>query len=300
MRRRLAAIVNPVSGRYNMMPTVRKIGGEIKRAGGHLDVRTTEGLGHATTLAAELSAESDAILVVGGDGTVCEVVNGLIENPIPMAILRTGTENLLARELMMPSEPRSVAGTLLYGTAHALDVGVINNRRFLAVAGAGFDAECALRMSRARKGHITHVDYFWPVWRALWSHRFPELKVELDGQLVFEGRGFAILGIIGQYSLGMRILNRARYDDGLLDICVFPCTNRRQLAAHTFRVLLHRHTVGHRTLYHQGKNIRITSDTSVPLQVDGDAGGELPATCSIIPSAVQFLRHAKPSAESVE
>jgi len=300
MRRRLAAIVNPVSGRYNMMPTVRRIGGEIARAGGYLDIRTTEGLGHATVLAAELAAESDAILIVGGDGTVCEVVNGLIDNPIPMAILRTGTENLLAHELMMPAEPPSMARTLLHGTAHAFDVGVINGRRFLAVAGAGFDAECVLQMSRVRTGHITHGDYFWPIWRALWSYQYPELKVEVDDQGVFEGRGFAILGIIGRYSLGMRILHRAEYDDGLLDICVFPCANRRQLAAHAVRILLHQHTDRRRTLYHQGKRIRITSNTSVPLQVDGDAGGELPATCSILPSAVQFLKRLRPPAELVE
>ncbi|MCH9035088.1 MAG: acylglycerol kinase family protein, partial [Planctomycetes bacterium] len=102
MRTRIAAIINPVSGRRDMLPTVQRIGAEIRRAGGTLDIFTTERLGHATVLASNLHVETEALLVVGGDGTVCEVVNGLAEDPIPLAILRTGTENLLARELRMP------------------------------------------------------------------------------------------------------------------------------------------------------------------------------------------------------
>lgn len=290
MRRRIAAIVNPVSGRHSMVRTVGKIGGEIKRAGGRFDVRTTMGLGHATVLASELAREVDALLIVGGDGTVCEVVNGLIDHPVPIAILRTGTENLLACEIDMPTEPRGLAHRLLHGTTHALDVGVVNGRRFLAVAGAGFDAECVLRMSRLRRGHITHADYFWPIWRSFWAYRFETLSIEVDGTEVFSDRGFAILGVIGRYSLGMRILDRARFDDGLLDLCIFPCRSRRELVAHAVRVFSGRHNRGSHTLYHQGRRIRITSPSHVPLQADGDAAGELPAECSILPNAVPFLR----------
>ena len=294
MRKRIAAIINPVSGRRDMMPTVHRIAGEIRRAGGTLELLTTERFGHATILASNLHADVEAVLVVGGDGTVCEVVNGLGDRPLPFAILRTGTENLLARELGMPTEPPRVARMLLHGEPIAVDVGLINNRRFLAVAGAGFDAESVLRLSMRRKGHITHWDYFWPIWRSYWAHRFPTLRIDVDEERVFEGKGFAIFGVIGRYSVGMRVLNRARIDDGLLDICIFPCRSRRGLLAHIARVFCGRHLDGDHTLYYQCKKINITSASIVPVQVDGEAAGRLPAQCSIVPHAIRVLK-MKPS-----
>lgn len=290
MRKRIAAIINPVSGRRDMMPTVHRIAGEIRRAGGTLDLLTTERFGHATILASNLDVEVEAVLVVGGDGTVCEVVNGLVDRPLPFAILRTGTENLLARELGMPTEPPRVARTLLQGEPIAVDVGVINNRRFLAVASAGFDAECVLRLSMQRKGHITHWDYFWPIWRSFWAHRFPTLRIDVDEERVFEGKGLAIFGVIGRYSVGMRVLNRARMDDGLLDICIFPCRSRRGLLAHIARVFCGRHLDGDHVIYRQCKKINITSPSIVPVQVDGEAAGRLPAECSIVPHAIRVLK----------
>ena len=290
MRKRIAAIINPVSGRRDMMPTVHRIAGEIRRAGGTLDLLATERFGHATILASNVHPDVEAVLVVGGDGTVCEVVNGLAERPLPLAILRTGTENLLARELGMPTEPPRVARTLLYGEPIAVDVGVINNRRFLAVAGAGFDAECIQRLSIRRKGHITHWDYFWPIWRTFWAHRFPTLRIDVDEERVFEGKGFAIFGVIGRYSVGMRVLNRARVDDGLLDICIFPCRSRRGLLTHIARVFLGPHVTGKHTIYRQCRKINITSPSIVPIQVDGEAGGRLPAECSILPHAIRVLK----------
>ncbi len=290
MRKRIAAIVNPVSGRRDMLPTVQRIGGGIRRAGGTFDIFTTERFGHATVLASNLHGDAEALLVVGGDGTVCEVVNGLAEDPIPLAILRTGTENLLARELRMPTEPPRLVQTLLYGESVPLDVGVINGRRFLAVAGAGFDAECVVRMAAKRKGHITHVDYFWPIWRTFWAHRFPTLRIDVDDERVFEGRGFAILGVVGRYSMGLRVLEHARFDDGLLDLCIFPCRSRRKLLAHMARLFTRRHLGDSRTIYRQCRKITITSCSTVPIQVDGDVWGCLPAECSILHHAARILR----------
>lgn len=290
MPRRIVAILNPVSGRRNMIPVVRKVGRLVERGHGRLEIAETAGAGHATELASQVAPDVDAVLVVGGDGTVCEVANGLAGREVPILILRTGTENLLARELMMPTIPGHIARTLLDGKPFPYDVGVINDRRFLIVAGVGFDAECVLRMSCVRTGHITHWDYFWPIWRTFWAHRFPRLRVEVDGACVFEDRGLVLVGVIGRYSAGLHVLARARYDDGLLDVCILPCASRTRLATHACRVFCHRH-IGHGgTIYRQCRRIRITSEDKVPTEVDGEVGSLLPADCSILPGAASFLR----------
>ena len=290
MPQRIVAILNPVSGRCNMVPVVREVGRLVERGRGRLEIAETAGTGHATELASQVDPDVNAVLVVGGDGTVCEVANGLAGKDVPILILRTGTENLLARELMMPTAPTHVAQTLLYGEPFPYDVGVINDRRFLIVAGVGFDAECVLRMSRVRTGHITHWDYFWPIWRTFWAHRFPTLRVEVDGACVFEDRGLVLVGVIGRYSAGLRVLAHARYDDGLLDVCILPCASRTKLATHACRVFCERHIECGGTIYRQCRRIRISSEDKVPTEVDGEVGSLLPADCTILPGAARFLR----------
>lgn len=301
-RRRIAAIVNPISGPRNMLPRVRTIARAVERLGGRLDVLVTQGPRHATELASELGGEVEAVLVVGGDGTVGEVLNGLAGvgradregrvRRVPMLILRTGTENLLAREMNMPTDPEQVTDTLLRGEQFAADVGVINEHRFLAVAGIGFDAECVVRMNRSRCGHITHGDYFWPIWRTYWEYRYPVLRVDVDGERIFEGRGFVLIGNIPRYSGGLRMLMKARIDDGLLDVGIFPCESRRKMLGHACRAYLRRHIGRGGTIYRQCRTVRVCSDDKVPIEVDGELRGHLPAECSVQPGAVSFLRSA--------
>jgi len=272
-----------------MLPRVERIARLLKLQSATLDVLVTRAPGDAEQLARGLGPEIEALLVAGGDGTAGEVVNGLGCTPPPLLLFRAGTENLAAREFDMPVDPDDVVASLLEGAATDCDLGEINGRRFLAIAGIGFDAECVLRMSKVRHGHITHADYFWPIWRAFWAYGFPTLRFEADGHLVFEGRGFAIIGNISRYSVGMRLLPEARTDDGMLDLGVFPCSTRTGLARHALDALfaLHRQNGGSRSA--RFRELHITSPDSVPIEIDGETGGRLPVRCRVIPNAIRLL-----------
>jgi len=293
MSRQIAAIVNPVSGRTNTIPLVRKIADIVKASGNSFDWTATTESGHATQLASQLDADVDALLIVGGDGTVNEVVNGLADRRIPCAILRTGTENLLARALDMPKCTDLVARTLLRGRTCSLDAGEINGRRFLAVAGAGFDAECVARLEKIRSGHINHLHYAWPILQTFCAHRFPLLEVEADGSRIFNERGFVLIGNVRRYGGGFYIHANARYDDGLLDICALPCSTRRALTRHAWRIYRHWHIGRGGVVYRQCRHIRITSPDTVAVEMDGEYAGTLPIECRVLPNAVQFLRSDK-------
>ncbi|MEK6675619.1 MAG: diacylglycerol kinase family protein [Planctomycetota bacterium] len=293
MRRRFLAIVNPVSGPRDMIPLVRRIESALAKQGASLETMVTERKGDAKEMARSASRQADAVLVVGGDGTVCEVVNGLMGQGVPFLILGTGTENLLAREFAMPTNPESVADRLLEGRPVPCDVGEVNGKRFLAMVGVGFDAECLARMSRVRRGHINHLDYFWPIWRTFWSHRFPRLRVRVDGADVFQGRGMVFIGGISKYAAGLRILARAQMDDGLLDVCVLPCEDKVRFLHRAMQLFMHRHLAEKQTVYVQGRAVQVEScdpDVEVPFQADGDWGGKLPIHCKIFPAAVMALR----------
>lgn len=290
MRRHVVAILNPVAGRGSVLPVMRSICRHLHQAGCRCEISATENPGHATILASTLPSDVEAVLAVGGDGTVREVAEGLAGRRVPIAILPTGTENLLAREFRMPATPAEVGDVLLHAKSVSCDIGVANDRCFLAVAGVGFDAECVARLSQERRGHITYLDYFWPIWRTFWSHRFPRLTIEVDDSLIFEGRGFALIGNIRRYATGLRILAKARTDDGLLDVCVFRCATRRAFMAHAFRTSLGRHDRHPAVAYRRGRHVLVTSPDQVKIEIDGDTAGHLPLDCTILPSATSFLR----------
>jgi YegS/Rv2252/BmrU family lipid kinase len=290
MTRKIVAIVNPVSGRQTDLQALEQVRRALERHDSRLDVEVTSHAGHATELARRLPDDVHAVLAVGGDGTISEVVNGLIGRALPLVIWPSGTENLLARELAMPRSPERVARLLLEGEPFDCDVGVFNDRHFLAMAGVGFDAECVRRMTEVRRGNITHLDYFWPIWKTFWTYRFPVLRVEVDDQCVFEDRGLVFVGVIARYAVGLRILSEARYDDGLLDVCVIPCRSRASLLRQAVRVLLRRHRGRGGVVYRQCRRVRISSPKQVPVELDGELAGSLPAACSILPGAARFLR----------
>ncbi|MFQ5590650.1 MAG: diacylglycerol/lipid kinase family protein [Phycisphaerae bacterium] len=305
MGRRVVAILNPVSGRRDMLPVVRQVGRALESRGARFETLVSNGAGHASRLAAQLNNDVDVVLAVGGDGTVREVVDGVAgrssgsgvgqsrasDEPLtpPIVILGTGTENLIATELGMPLTPELVVEAVLSDKSIFCDVGVVNGRSFLAVTGVGFDAECVARLALVRRGHITHGDYFGPIWQTFWKHRFPRIRVVVDDCCVFDDRGFAMVGVIGRYAAGLRILSDARYDDGLLDVCAFRCSSRIGLLRHAWRILWRRHTACRDVVYRQGRLVSITSPERVQVEVDGDPGGYLPAQCSVIPRAVRFL-----------
>ena len=300
-RRWFLAIVNPISGRRDVTRAVESIAKCLSEQGAELAIKTTRARRQATDLTRAAPPETDAILVIGGDGTVNEVLEGLDAQPVPLAILPTGTENLLAKYLRMPRKPAEMADLLLHGEVHPQDLGRVNGRGFHSVIGAGFDAECVARLAACRRGHISYWTYVMPILRTIREHRFPRLRVDLDQMTIFEGRGLAIAGLIPRYAAGLRVLKFADPTDGLLDVVIFECITRTRLIRHAVNVAFRRH-LPRRTpherapvsgvTFGQGRRISITSPDAVPVEIDGDPAGTLPVDLVIQRAAARFLRPA--------
>lgn len=243
-------------------------------------IRRTERAGDARAAAAQACAENArALVVAGGDGTVSEAVDGMTGEGVPILVVPRGTENILAKYFKTITDPESLWRTLQEGHEIRMDIPAMNGRRFMMIGGIGFDADAVWRLSRERKGHISYLTYFWPLWRTFWSHRYPSFLVEADGAVVFEGQGLAFVGNVPRYAVGLRVLDRAAPDDGLLDVCVFRCRRPDQLLRHAVRVLWRRHIGCTDVTYTQARQVRVrVRGRSMPLQLDGDFAGWLTET----------------------
>lgn len=265
-------IINPSSGyggRKHQLTTFRQ---SLARRGIVPVEYVTTGPHDGQRYARRIAASASKVIVFGGDGTVNEVAHGLAGAEVPMLIVPAGTENLLAKELSLPTHPEKLTDVLLEGKILRCDVGEVNGQSFHSILGVGFDAEVVRRVAAERTGHISHMAYFWPIWRTFWEHRYPPMRIEADGEEIFRGRGLAFVGNISRYSCGLRICLDARSDDGLLDLVVFPCTTQLGLVLHSARTLLKRQHGNNPILYRQGTSFRITPDAPATCEIDGDVG----------------------------
>jgi len=258
--------------------------------GFHAHLHWTSGPNDAAETARRLADQFDLIIASGGDGTISEVVQGLAGKNKPIAILPTGTENLLAKELKIRSSVDALIAALKMGKEHNFDVAKVNGRHFLLISGVGFDAEVLHHLIRLRSSNITHLTYFWPIWRTFWEHRFPPVSVWVDDEQVFDNqRGLVFVSNINRYSIGLRICMHARFDDGLLDVCVYPCDHQWPLLRHAWNTTFKKHLNDTSVIYRQGRHIRVESPQHVPFHTDGDPAGYLPAEYSVMDYQIKIL-----------
>lgn len=181
--------------------------------------------GHATALAREaVAGGAEVVLAVGGDGTVNEVACGVLGSRAALGIVPAGSGNGLARALRLPLRPARALAALETAERRAMDVGLLNGRLFLNVAGVGFDATVghAFHESGRRGGRRGLVGYLRLSLRELRRYRAPRLVVQAEGREPLETVPFVLTFANGlQYGSGAVINPGAKLDDGLLEIAVF-------------------------------------------------------------------------------
>jgi len=285
-------IVNPKSGAGPNKRIGREFCEYLVRKGFKVRVNATASLTDACELAMDAAVDFDCAMVVavGGDGTVREVAHGLEGSDKPLLIVPCGTENLLANELGFDGRLESVIKTFEAACIRSLDLGNANGKCFTSIIGCGFDGRVVKLVSQQRQGHIDYFDYFWPIWRTFWNYEFEVMEVEVDGKKIFADKGLVFVGNISRYALGLGILQRADFSDGLLDVCIYKCGSRPHLVKHSIMTVLKQHTISGDVIYLQGKEITVGSAAKdIDTEIDGDPGPALPIRINVIPQAVKMM-----------
>ena len=275
-------VVNPRSGSGLKRRSLAEFRSALRAQGRTVVEHVTRGPG-------VVGGQARLIVAWGGDGTVRELATALVGTRVAVLPCPAGTENLLAKELRVPSHPRRLAEAVAYGRVVEFDLGMVNGQDFLMIMGVGFDGEVVRRLASVRRGHITHLSYFWPIWRTFWEHDYPRMRVVADGQEVFDDYGLAFVGNISRYAVGLRVCRDAQFDDGKLDLVVFSCQKQTALVLHAAWTLLRRHPLKGTVLYRQARRIRIETDRPVPSELDGDVGPNTPLDISVHPSRLRLL-----------
>ena len=266
----------------------RQLPGLLRRWGHSPQVHLTRGPGHATLLAHRLAPRSGLVLVVGGDGTVNEVVAGLAGSPSALGVIPAGTANVLARELGLPLEPTLALRAVLRGEVRPMDLFRVNGRLGVSLAGAGPDAAVTRWMARSRRGHIGYLSYLEGIRREFSRHRFSPLELVVDG----EPAGTFYQVIVANtclYGGLFRLAPENRLDDGLLEVFGFAGHQRYRLYKHFAALALGCHRRLGDVYYRRGARIEVRAGPEVPYQVDGDFAGTGPLRVEVSPLALRVV-----------
>jgi YegS/Rv2252/BmrU family lipid kinase len=297
----LAVIVNPHAGR-------RRVGEEIPELERTLRARDlaytlvrTEGPGDATRHAREaLEAGSRFVVAVGGDGTVHEVVNGMIVDDrsvvqgAVLGVVAAGSGCDFVRTFGLPGDATRACLHLTGDNTYPLDVGKVTYtdgngerriRYFPNVAEAGLGAAVAARAERLPT-RLGQSKYFLGFWLTLPRYRIAQVHVQADAK-TYEGPALmVIVGNCQYYGGGMKVSPRSFPGDGVLDVLIYkgPKTDSFTLLPKVYRGehIPHPHIEELRVK----RSLLIDADRPLPIEADGEVLGSTPATFEVLPQAI--------------
>jgi YegS/Rv2252/BmrU family lipid kinase len=241
--------------------------------------------GHAVSIAKDYAQTDKIVCAVGGDGTVSEVVTGLIHGKATLAILPYGSGNDIAGSFQIHKD--NALKCLLNGSPTAIDVGQVNDTFFLGVASCGFDSkanEIANRIPRFIKGAFLYILAFLITYIAYGNDEFtvelPEETIQRRCLLVAVGNG-------DRYGGGMKVTPHASRFDHLFDVCLVGNITKWELITVFPRVFKGTHLSHPKVRSIQTSQVLIRGKSWV--YADGERKTALPATYRIIPDGMKVL-----------
>ena len=295
--RRVLAILNPVSGLQDPDDTEAMLNGRAQEAGIELEIRRTQGDGDALKWAQQAQEEGfDLVLASGGDGTIVEAITGLIkgESTIPLAQLPTGTASLIAQALSI-SRNLDKAVDIVFSNQNKtvqLDVGYLpqHDRYFALIIGAGYDAHIIEDSPRGLKRRLGFVAYVLVGIKQLFSLRKTDITLEIDGEIKKVRAHTAMVVNVGRIDDANVMLGPdIWHHDGTLDVVVVASANLRDILRLTWRVIRGDFSNYRDLRYYKGHKIRISAETPLPTQIDGDPLGQTPLEVEVVPNGVKML-----------
>lgn len=235
----------------------------------------------------------DMIIACGGDGTVHEIVNGMMKCPTrpKLAIMPAGTVNDFAEQLNLPKAKANFASLIMKYNFRTIDIGRINDDYFVNVVGGGAFTTIAHNVTLDSKTILGKYAYYYQA-----AVQVPgELEVCENITYIIDGKEYSyktllFLVINSAGAGGFKYLcPKAKLDDGLLDMVIFEKTNNAELFQIFTKVFNGQHITHPKVHYFQAENIKIIPENKLLIDTDGDPGGYAPAEISSVHNAIDIL-----------
>jgi YegS/Rv2252/BmrU family lipid kinase len=296
---RAMLVVNPTSGPLDVRRELPAVLTHLDDHGWQTVLHYTERSGEATDLARTARDEGlDAVFVVGGDGTINEVINGLAESPVALGVLPGGTGNVWAKELGLPTRSPlhrlpllDSVEALVMGSTRRIDLGKANGRYFLQWTGLGLDAEVTYAMEprTRRQRRLGALAYIVAGFTAAASMAGIRTRICIDDELIYRRCILIVISNSQLYGGIVRVATDARLDDGLLDVNVFSGSGFGSVMRTAAGIITGLHVRDSRHSFFPARRIQVETDKPMELHVDGEPSGTTPLECEVVPRALSII-----------
>lgn len=291
-------IANPTSGSYvNNKRQIDETVRFLQAQGWDAHLQLTQRQGDAGRITCEAVKQNiDVVVAIGGDGTINEVIQELAGSETALGILPSGTVNVWAREVGIPLENDAAREILLQGLRRRIDLGNVNGRYFLLMAGIGLDAEVTHEVEQRPAKKLGVLGYLLVgLWKTLTYKGF-RVYLRIDGKELIKTHAMqVVIGNTQLYGGVIKYTWQAKCNDGLLDICIARSLGFINTVLMGIDLLLHRRQRRQWVRYEQCKEIEVRTRHAIAIQVDGDPAGftsergAVPTIFKIAPQALNVI-----------
>ena len=249
----------------------------------------TAGAGEAEALARNAVAEGyKKIVAAGGDGTINEIVNGIAGHDVTLGLLPLGTMNVFAAELGLPLNDLARCWNIIQeNKTDRVDLPRANRKHFVQLAGVGLDAQAVKETSGAFKRNFGPLSYLISAVQVA-SRTPPVLRIESKDAVTVEG-SFVLVGNGRLYGGRFPFFKQAVMNDGLLDVIVFKRLSYLDIIRYLQDVVFTPQISSPEVEYFKTKQLRVSSDEIVPVEIDGELIGNCPVEFRIWEGGLRVL-----------
>ena len=290
---RLVVVANPTAGRGKAGRLIGKVDAGLNALGLPHEIRVSESAADLEQLARTAAEEgAEIVAVLGGDGSVNCVANGLLGTGAALAVLPAGTGDDFAKGIgsgKLDAATKRLADPTIREIDVVRVVAGATERHFVNVAGAGFDSEVnetANAMTLKLGGTGTYVV---AVLRTLRTFRAARYEITVDDETLALSAMLAIVGNGVSYGGGMKVLPTASVTDGLLDVCIVEELSRSAFLRAFPRVFRGTHVSHPKVRMLRGRTVKLEADRRIQVYADGERVGPLPAIFEIEPGALRTV-----------
>ena len=269
-KKHLVFIVNPRSGVQREKAVQQAIDKRLDTEQFTYEILHTEYAKHGTVLAKEAAAKgAHAVVAVGGDGSVNDIVAGLKGTDTALAIIPKGSGNGMARTMEIPLKEHQAIEVINQGNTKMMDVGYANDKPFISNAGVAFDALISKKFAKSkRRGFAV---YSWLVTKHMWSYKELEWDITIDGEPLKHNAFIISVANGKQFGYNFQIAPGASYTDGLFDVVVVKKFPKFLGGALVLRAMNGTITKSPYVEHFRAREVVISHPKLKLMQTDGDA-----------------------------
>ena len=291
-------IINPSSGRQNFLKNIEGMIGKLimDQIVNHVDVFYTEKQDDAKYAAMNMKkGEYDFVVAIGGDGTLNEVINGVVlgENETPIAVISAGTVNDFANYLSLPQGIDEFCDLIKEFNVKEVDLGRIDGTYFMNVLAGGLLSDVGYKVPKELKAIFGKMAYYVECAKDIPRNLFHSIPISVETEEFSEECECLLFIVANSQSVGgfRNAAPLASVSDGLLDVLILKKVEVGQLSNLLLKIVQGDHINHPNVEYFQTKkiDIKILDDSKVIVDYDGECFGELPVTVEVVPKAVKII-----------